>query len=141
MFSWNGLSRTDKCLRVIILSLIMYIIVYYFINSEYCNANSVISENKQYIYFIAIIDLILYICSHLLVGDSANKAYNKKKRIKGRNNKSIENPLNIPNISNIPNPYNPTNHLKDGNNLSLSNQNMDNDTLDMPIYKGSAETN
>lgn len=136
IFDWAELNSTDKYLRIVILGLVMYVVAYYFINSEYCNTNKFVSENKQYIYGILIFDLILYICSQLLTNNSTNKMRNKKKRRSNHNSKNDNNLL-----KNSPLNINSPNYLENNNNLANSNQDIENETIDIPIYKSSTDNN
>lgn len=69
---WKSKSITSKLLKVIIISTIIYVLVYYYLNSTY-NTNPTLINNKSYVYALMLLDLLATL--NFVYRD--NKAHNK----------------------------------------------------------------
>ena len=48
---WNNLNKQDRALRLFIVGMVLYIVLYFYLNSSYSDNLQLIKEYKDYIYY------------------------------------------------------------------------------------------
>ncbi len=146
---WKTLDTNSRNIRVLVLGLILYIIIYTIMYTKYVDEIEIIKNYRQYLYYIVSIDLVIT-SAFIFSNDKPNNK--KSKKTKKKVKKNIPNqqqilqqiPHNIPNNipKNIPQqiPHNIPNNTS--NNIpNNTNEPIDNNSIDIPIYQSANTIN
>ena len=58
---WNNLNKQDRALRLFVVGLVLYIVIYLYLNSTYSDNLQLIKGYKDYIYYLIAFDTILFV--------------------------------------------------------------------------------
>lgn len=84
---WNNLNKQDRSLRLFIVGMVMYIVLYFYLNSSYSDNLQAIKEYKDYIYYLFSLDIILFVYTFYM--DDSLKIKKKKKALRRPNNRLL----------------------------------------------------
>jgi predicted tellurium resistance membrane protein TerC len=83
-FLWNNLPDRDRNIRVLITGIILYIVAYFAMNSQYTQEMELIQQNKKYIYYLASTDFATV---------AAQMIFSKGKQIKKQKKRKHKRPI------------------------------------------------
>lgn len=124
---WYNLNKQDRVLRLFVVGLVLYIALYFYLNSTYSDNLQLIKSYKDYIYYLICIDLILFV--YTFYTDDTKR----KKRNKQRN----KHPMRIPNNrfimhQNMPKPL----FIKNPNlPIPIIENPKDDESIGIPLYE------
>lgn len=61
---WNNLNKQDRALRLFIVGMVLYIVLYFYLNSSYSDNLQLIKEYKDYIYYLISLDILLFVYTY-----------------------------------------------------------------------------
>lgn len=135
---WNNLNKQDRSLRLFIVGMVLYIVLYFYLNSSYSDNLQMIKDYKDYIYYLISLDIILFV--YTFYSDDSSKKKKKKKGLKRPNNRFLipQRPLFIPQQSGPTRPTGQTGPVPQEDEsvgIPLYEPNDDHESIDLPIYK------
>jgi hypothetical protein len=118
---WKKLDPKNRMIRLFIIALILYIILYAYLYSKFTQNIQIVNNYRQYLFYLAAIDLVVFMRN--IFNMKSNKKKNKRK---GR----IPRPLIMPMVR-IP----PVMNNLQRNKSNVTQPNIpDNQSIKLPIY-------